>query len=147
MGQLDVEVLGRGMAWLDTGTHESLLDASQFIETIERRQGLKVACLEEIAYRLGYITAEQLERMVKSMNMNGYGLYLLELLRSGRSKSNRQASRACLVNFSCTLRCSLLALSIPELLILEPKVLGDSRGFFYESFNKKTFCRDNAHQS
>jgi glucose-1-phosphate thymidylyltransferase len=81
MGQLDVEVMGRGMAWLDTGTHESLLDASQFIETIERRQGLKVACLEEIAYRLGYITAAQLEHMVNSMNMNGYGLYLLELLR------------------------------------------------------------------
>ena len=80
-GQLTVEVMGRGMAWLDTGTHESLLEASMFIETIEKRQGLKVACPEEIAYRLGYISKEDLERIGASMDKNGYGQYLLSLLR------------------------------------------------------------------
>ncbi len=80
-GQLTVEVMGRGMAWLDTGTHESLLEASTFIETIEKRQGLKVACPEEIAYRLGYISKEDLERLGNSMNKNGYGQYLLSVLR------------------------------------------------------------------
>ena len=79
-GQLIVEVMGRGMAWLDMGTHESLLEASTFIETIEKRQGLKVACPEEIAYRLGYISKEDLERIGTSMNKNSYGQYLLSLL-------------------------------------------------------------------
>jgi glucose-1-phosphate thymidylyltransferase len=79
-GQLTVEVMGRGMAWLDTGTHESLLEASTFIETIEKRQGLKVACPEEIAYRLGYISKADLERIGTSMNKNSYGQYLLSLL-------------------------------------------------------------------
>jgi glucose-1-phosphate thymidylyltransferase len=81
MKQLNVQLMGRGMAWLDTGTHESLLEASHFIETIERRQGLKVACPEEIAYRQGYITAEQLEKMGNLMSKNGYGQYLLRLLK------------------------------------------------------------------
>ena len=80
-GDLAVEVMGRGMAWLDTGTHESLLEAAQYIQTIERRQGLKVACPEEIAYRLGYIDAGQLEKMGQAMAKNGYGQYLLGLLR------------------------------------------------------------------
>jgi glucose-1-phosphate thymidylyltransferase len=80
-GQLACEVLGRGMAWLDTGTHESLLEAAQYIETIERRQGLKIACPEEIAYRLGYIDAAALERMGQALAKNGYGRYLLEILR------------------------------------------------------------------
>ena len=74
------EVMGRGMAWLDTGTHESLLEASQFIETIERRQGLKIACPEEIAYRMRYIDAAQLEKLGSAMAKNGYGRYLLRLL-------------------------------------------------------------------
>jgi glucose-1-phosphate thymidylyltransferase len=78
-GQLEVEVLGRGFAWLDTGTHESLLDASQFIETVEKRQGLKVACPEEIAYRLGYIDREQLNKLAAGIN-NQYGKYLLQII-------------------------------------------------------------------
>jgi glucose-1-phosphate thymidylyltransferase len=80
-GELTVEVMGRGMAWLDTGTHESLLEAAQYIETIERRQGLKIACPEEIAYRLGYIDAAALEKLAQAMAKNGYGQYLLGLLR------------------------------------------------------------------
>jgi glucose-1-phosphate thymidylyltransferase len=77
---LNVEVLGRGTAWLDTGTHESLLQAANYIETIEQRQGLKVSCVEEIAYRMGYITAAQLEQLAKPLGNNGYGQYLLDLL-------------------------------------------------------------------
>ena len=80
-GSLAVEVMGRGTAWLDTGTHESLLEAAHFIETIERRQGLKIACPEEIAYRMGYIDAGQLERLAQPMKKNAYGKYLLEVLR------------------------------------------------------------------
>jgi glucose-1-phosphate thymidylyltransferase len=78
--ELNVEVMGRGMAWLDTGTHESLLDASQFIATIERRQGLKVACPEEIAYRKGYIDAAQLRTLAEPLKKNQYGQYLLQIL-------------------------------------------------------------------
>lgn len=77
---LQVEIMGRGYAWLDTGTHESLLDASQFIATLERRQGLKVACPEELAYRQGWIDAAQLERLAQPLARNGYGQYLLRLL-------------------------------------------------------------------
>jgi glucose-1-phosphate thymidylyltransferase len=80
-GRLEVAVMGRGMAWLDTGTHESLLEASQFIETIEKRQGLKIACPEEIAYRMGYISAEQLEALAAPLSKNGYGRYLQGLLQ------------------------------------------------------------------
>ncbi|HUL95113.1 MAG TPA: glucose-1-phosphate thymidylyltransferase RfbA [Usitatibacter sp.] len=80
-GGLNVEVMGRGTAWLDTGTHESLLEAAHFIETIERRQGLKIACPEEIAYRMGYIDAAQLERLAEPMRKNSYGQYLLAVLR------------------------------------------------------------------
>ena len=80
-GSLAVEVMGRGTAWLDTGTHESLLEAAHFIETIERRQGLKIACPEEIAYRMGYIGAADLERLAEPMKKNAYGQYLLAVLR------------------------------------------------------------------
>lgn len=79
-GQLHVELMGRGMAWLDTGTHESLLEAGQFIATIEKRQGLKVACPEEIAYRRGYIDDAQLEMLAQPLKKNDYGRYLLQLL-------------------------------------------------------------------
>ncbi|HEY7903432.1 MAG TPA: glucose-1-phosphate thymidylyltransferase RfbA [Casimicrobiaceae bacterium] len=79
--ELACEMMGRGMAWLDTGTHETLLEASQYIETIERRQGLKIACPEEIAYRLGWIDAAQLERLGQALARNGYGAYLLGILR------------------------------------------------------------------
>jgi len=80
-GALRVELLGRGFAWLDTGTHDSLLEAGTFVETIEKRQGLKVACVEEVAYRLGYIDAEKLESLAAPMKNNGYGQYLIRLLK------------------------------------------------------------------
>ena len=79
--QLSVEIMGRGYAWLDTGTHDSLMEAGQFIATLEKRQGLKVACPEEIAFRAGWISAEQLERQAQPMLKNGYGQYLMRLLK------------------------------------------------------------------
>lgn len=82
--QLKVELLGRGFAWLDTGTHDSLMEASQFIETIEKRQGLKVACPEEIAYRMNYIDAAQLRKLATPLQKSGYGQYLLNLLKQLR---------------------------------------------------------------
>lgn len=82
-GQLNVEIMGRGMAWLDTGTHESLLDAAQFIQTLETRQGLKVCCPEEIAWRNQWITSDDLERLARNLDKNRYGQYLLELLQGG----------------------------------------------------------------
>ena len=81
-GQLSVEIMGRGYAWLDTGTHDSLLEAGQFIATLEKRQGLKVACPEEIALRAGWITREQLEALAKPMLKNGYGQYLMQVAGS-----------------------------------------------------------------
>jgi glucose-1-phosphate thymidylyltransferase len=80
-GQLNVQIMQRGYAWLDTGTHDSLLDAGQFIATLERRQGLKIACLEEIAWRNGFITSEQFEKLAQPLSKNGYGQYMLRLLK------------------------------------------------------------------
>jgi len=82
-GTLKVEIMGRGYAWLDTGTHESLLDAGQFIATLEKRQGLKVSCPEEIAYRQQWIDAAQLEKLAQPLSNNGYGQYLLRILQGG----------------------------------------------------------------
>ena len=79
--KLKVELMGRGFAWLDTGTHDSLLEASQFIETIEKRQGLKVACLEEIALYMGYISKEQVRKLAEPLRKNNYGQYLLNLIK------------------------------------------------------------------
>jgi glucose-1-phosphate thymidylyltransferase len=79
-----VQVLGRGFAWLDTGTHDSLMEASMFIETIEKRQGLKVACIEEIACRMGYIDSNQLTTLAEPLNKSNYGKYLLDLIKEGR---------------------------------------------------------------
>ena len=84
-GDLNVELLGRGFAWLDTGTHESLLQASQFVETIESRQGYKIACLEEIAYNNGWLSADDLRRTGQALNKNSYGQYLLALLQGGHA--------------------------------------------------------------
>jgi glucose-1-phosphate thymidylyltransferase len=80
-GSLRVQMMSRGMAWLDTGTHDSLFEAGLFIQTVERRQGLKIACPEEIAWRLGYVTAGQLEALADPIRKSGYGQYLLNLLR------------------------------------------------------------------
>ncbi len=94
-GELQVEILGRGYAWLDTGTHESLHQAATFIQTLEQRQGLKIACVEEIAYRLGYIDSEQLQQLAQPMAKSSYGRYLLEVLKDGEPvelKSNHVGS-------------------------------------------------------
>jgi glucose-1-phosphate thymidylyltransferase len=79
-GELNVEVMSRGMAWLDTGTHDSLLEAAQFVATIERRQGLNIACPEEIAFRQNFITRSQLEKLAEPVRKSGYGKYLLSIL-------------------------------------------------------------------
>ena len=86
MGELSVELLGRGYAWLDTGTHASLLEASQFIETVEKRQSLKIACLEEIAYKMGYITKEKLIELAEPLKKNQYGEYLIKIASQSNSK-------------------------------------------------------------
>jgi glucose-1-phosphate thymidylyltransferase len=93
-GQLYVELLGRGMAWLDTGTHESLLDASNFIEVIEHRQGLKIGCVEEVAFRAGYIDAEQLERLAAPLRQTGYGEYLMRVANESRTGGAAMATMA-----------------------------------------------------
>jgi glucose-1-phosphate thymidylyltransferase len=89
--ELSVELMGRGFAWLDTGTHESLLEASTFIETIEKRQGLKIACIEEVAYRMGFISADQVTSLAEPMKKNGYGRYLLQLIGEGGGKERLSA--------------------------------------------------------
>lgn len=85
-GNLSVEKLGRGFAWLDTGTHESLLQASNFVQTVEERQGLKISCPEEIAYRMGWVGREQIEHIARLLSKNGYGQYLLNMIRGGEGQ-------------------------------------------------------------
>jgi len=87
-GMLRVELLGRGVAWLDMGTHESLLQAANFIEVVESRQGLKIACVEEVAYRMGYIDAAQLERLAQPLLKNSYGEYLMKVLHQEGKRTN-----------------------------------------------------------
>ncbi len=89
-GKLRVQIMGRGMAWLDTGTHESLLEAAEYIETIEKRQGLKVACPEEVAYREGWIDSNQLRKIADTMKNNAYGSYLLELIEETEGRGNKR---------------------------------------------------------
>jgi len=90
-GQLRVELLGRGFAWLDTGTHEALQQASSFIQAIQERQGVKISCIEEIAYRLGYINSQQLAHLADDMQKNDYGRYLLEIIQEKQERNNIQA--------------------------------------------------------
>ncbi|GKU83789.1 glucose-1-phosphate thymidylyltransferase RfbA [Niallia sp. NCCP-28] len=85
-GDLEVEIMGRGYAWLDTGTHETLLEASTFIETVEKRQRLKIACLEEVAYRMGYISADQVKKLAEPLKKNEYGQYLLRLIAQDKEE-------------------------------------------------------------
>ena len=82
IGELNVELLGRGFAWLDTGTHESLLEAAMFVETIEKRQGYKIACLEEIAWKNGWLSLDEVRKIAKNLSKSGYGEYLLSVLRN-----------------------------------------------------------------
>ena len=121
-GQLEVAVMGRGYAWLDTGTHESLLEASHFIETIERRQGLKIACVEEIAFRMGYISAAELE--------------------APRGAAGEERLRAVPPSGAAgeDARVNVTPTALPDVLVIEPKVFGDSRGFFLESWNQRAFA-------
>ena len=130
-GQLEVVVMGRGMAWLDTGTHESLMEAALYIQAIEKRQGLMVACPEEIAFRSGYITAEQVER-TRQFDEEQY-------LRSLSAPTS--ARKGVLMNGVPAARPAINSLkkistSLPGVFILEPRVFGDERGFFLESYNE-----------
>ena len=120
--QLRVEVMGRGYAWLDTGTHESLMQASTFIQIIEQRQGLKVACPEEIAYRMGFIDAEQLAELAHPMRNNEYGRYLLALRDEKRDMNVKQTT-------------------LPGVLAIEPRIFRDERGSFSEMFSRAALSR------
>ena len=122
-GELRVEKLGRGIAWLDTGTHESLNQASNFIHAVQERQGLMVACVEEIAFRLGYIGADDLLGLARDMQKNAYGEYLVRLA-GGRAVGP--------VKFE--------PLEIPDVILIEPDVHADDRGFFFEIWQAEKYA-------
>lgn len=123
--------MARGFAWLDTGTHDSLSEASTFIEVLEKRQGLKVACLEGIAYRQGWITAEQLRENAQPMLKNDYGKYLLSILE----EKNQTLKK----NLEYQKTMNIIKTDIDGVLIIEPRLFRDARGYFFESFSQREF--------
>ena len=124
-GLLEVKLLGRGMAWLDTGTFDSLLQASNFIATLEQRQGLSASCIEEIAYKNGFISRDQLIGLATPLAKSQYGQYLLKV-------ANERSSMM-----------KVLKTKFPGLLIIEPDVFSDERGYFFESYNNQKFWLNN----
>ena len=120
--ELKVQLLGRGFAWLDTGTHDSLSEASTFIEVIEKRQGLKVACLEGIALRKGWIDANKMYELAKPMMKNQYGQYLLKVNQRIRIRAMK-----------------IIETAIEDVVIIEPRLFKDERGYFFESFSQREF--------
>ena len=129
--QLKVQTMERGFAWLDTGTHDSLSEASTFIEVLEKRQGLKVACLEGIAYRQGWITAERLRENAQPMLKNDYGKYLLSILEEKDQTLKKE--------FRILKTMNIVKTEIEGVLIIEPRLFRDARGYFFESFSEREF--------
>ena len=128
---LKVQTMARGFVWLDTGTHDSLSEASTFIEVLEKRQGLKVACLEGIAYRQGWITAEELRENAQPMLKNDYGKYLLSILEEKEQTLKKNSENKITMN--------IIKTNIDGVLILEPRLFRDARGYFFESFSEREF--------
>ena len=141
--ELSVEIMGRGFAWLDTGTHDSLLDAAGFIATLQKRQGLMVACPEEIAYRQGWIGAETVQKVADQLKKNSYGQYLTKILNE--LNSNPQpislSTKGKAMTADSNPKLQVTPTDIPEVLVIEPKVFGDNRGWFTESFNANDFAK------
>ena len=138
--ELSVEIMGRGFAWLDTGTHDSLLDAAGFIATLQKRQGLMVACPEEIAYRQGWISAETVQKVADQLKKNSYGQYLNRILHPLAYPANDNSKDIAMTTDSNS-NLQVTPTAIPDVLILEPKVFGDNRGWFTESFNANDFAK------
>lgn len=128
-GELKVQTLGRGFAWLDTGTHDSLAEASTYIEVIEKRQGLKVACLEGIALRHGWITAEKMRQLAQPMLKNQYGQYLLKVIDELGLNDKKTIIR----------KMNVIKTAIDGVVIIEPRLFKDDRGYFFESFSERDF--------
>ena len=129
-GELKVQTLGRGFAWLDTGTHDSLAEASTYIEVIEKRQGLKVACLEGIALRHGWITAEKMRQLAQPMLKNQYGQYLLKVI------DELGLNDKILIYIQ---KMNVIKTAIDGVVIIEPRLFKDDRGYFFESFSERDF--------
>ena len=128
-GELKVQTLGRGFAWLDTGTHDSLAEASTYIEVIEKRQGLKVACLEGIALRHGWITAEKMRQLAQPMLKNQYGQYLLKVIDELALNDKK----------TIIPKINVIKTAIDGVVIIEPRLFKDDRGYFFESFSERDF--------